>query len=144
MSTRDDDDDRDYEVGYGRPPKATQFRKGQSGNPNGRPKGAKGFAASLRRELAAQITVREGNRVIRIAKRDAAAKRLVEKALNGDTGALRMLAVIDVDLSREVEAAMAAEVKSRQPDPGDLEILRHFAQMAQAGEWSPDEEEEDA
>ena len=26
----------DYEVGYGKPPKGTQFKKGQSGNPNGR------------------------------------------------------------------------------------------------------------
>ena len=29
---------KDYEVGYGRPPKKSQFRKGQSGNPSGRPK----------------------------------------------------------------------------------------------------------
>jgi hypothetical protein len=143
MSTRDDDK-RDYEVGYGRPPKSGQFQKGQSGNPKGRPKGAKGFKASLKRELASEITVREGNRVIRIAKHEAAAKRLVEKALNGDLGAIRMLAAIDAEFSQEVEAAMVAEVSSRQPEPGDLEILRHFAQMAQAGEWCPDEGEEDA
>ncbi len=31
----------DYEIGYGKPPKQTQFRKGQSGNPRGRPKGKK-------------------------------------------------------------------------------------------------------
>lgn len=143
MSTRDDDD-RDYEVGYGRTPKSGQFQKGQSGNPNGRPKGAKGFKASLKRELAGEITVREGTRVIRIPKHEAAAKRLVEKALNGDLGAIRMLAAIDAELSQEVEAAIVAEVSSRQPEPGDLEILRHFAQMAQAGEWCPDEGEEDA
>ena len=28
----------DYEVGYGRPPSHTQFKKGLSGNPKGRPK----------------------------------------------------------------------------------------------------------
>ena len=27
-----------YAVGYGKPPKATQFKKGQSGNPKGRAK----------------------------------------------------------------------------------------------------------
>ena len=32
---------RHYEVGYGRPPQAAQFKPGQSGNPKGRPKGAK-------------------------------------------------------------------------------------------------------
>ena len=30
---------REYEVGYKKPPKEGQFKKGQSGNPRGRPKG---------------------------------------------------------------------------------------------------------
>lgn len=30
-----------YDVGYGRPPEETRFKKGQSGNPRGRPKGSK-------------------------------------------------------------------------------------------------------
>lgn len=34
MSAHDEDDDR---VGYRRPPKHTRFKKGQSGNPRGRP-----------------------------------------------------------------------------------------------------------
>ena len=35
-SGNDDDgpDEPDYEVGYGRPPKATRFKPGQSGNPD--------------------------------------------------------------------------------------------------------------
>ena len=34
-------DDEDYEVGYGKPPKDSRFKLGQSGNPNGRPKGSR-------------------------------------------------------------------------------------------------------
>ena len=33
--------DADYQVGYGKPPIETRFKSGQSGNPRGRPKGAK-------------------------------------------------------------------------------------------------------
>ena len=35
------DQKRDDEVGYRKPPRRTRFRKGQSGNPRGRPSGAK-------------------------------------------------------------------------------------------------------
>ena len=42
---------RDYEVGYGKPPKSTRFRKGQSGNPAGRRKGSFNLGTIVRREL---------------------------------------------------------------------------------------------
>ena len=46
-SNRHDDDP----VGYGRPPAATRFKPGRSGNPRGRPKGAKGTKATVKRVL---------------------------------------------------------------------------------------------
>ena len=133
----------EYEVGYGKPPKATRFKKGQSGNPKGRPKGAKGFTASLMRELEAGITVREGNRKVKISKGEAAAKRLVAAALNGDMKALGMLARLDNDLSAKVEAAGdAAEFDA--PEAVDLDILRHhFTQDAQAMHPLEEPEEDD-
>ena len=46
---------KDYEVGYGKPPKSGQFKPGQSGNPKGRPKGAKNFKTELATVLANMI-----------------------------------------------------------------------------------------
>jgi Family of unknown function (DUF5681) len=35
-----DNRDSDYQVGYGKPPQHTRFKKGESGNPAGRPRHA--------------------------------------------------------------------------------------------------------
>lgn len=55
-----------YEVGYARPPKATQFRKGQSGNPVGRPKGAKSKLPHLNEERLKDIIIAEAYRTIKV------------------------------------------------------------------------------
>ncbi|MEQ8367545.1 MAG: DUF5681 domain-containing protein, partial [Roseicyclus sp.] len=83
MATSDD-----YEVGYGKPPKHTRFRKGRSGNPAGRPKRSRNLRTDLEEELNAQITVREGGREKRIRKQQALVKRHVNKAVEGDLRAL--------------------------------------------------------
>ena len=43
----------DYEVGYGKPPRHTWFKKGQSGNPRGRPCGSKNLKTLLSEALRA-------------------------------------------------------------------------------------------
>ena len=58
---------RGSEVGYCRPPKAHQFRPGKSGNPKGRPKGAKNEVTILRNILNRQIDSHQGGRVRKIS-----------------------------------------------------------------------------
>ena len=74
-------------IGFGRPPKATQFKPGQSGNPSGRPKGSSNLATDLAAELREKITVREGGNPRRVSKQRALIKSLMAKALQGDVRA---------------------------------------------------------
>jgi len=78
-------DDRDYEVGKGKPPKHTQFKKGQSGNRNGRPKRDKDAAAALERVLETKVTVRENGQRREIDIMEAIFRKLLERALNGNS-----------------------------------------------------------
>ena len=80
----EDEDDRSYEVGYGKPPKATQFKKGQSGNPRGRPKGARSVAKLLDDALSQEVAVTTGGQTTRVTKREALILSLVTKAIKGD------------------------------------------------------------
>ncbi len=80
-----------YEVGFGKPPPSSQFKPGQSGNPNGRPRGAKNFATAIEQELDTRVTVTENGRRRRISKREVIAKHLVNKAAGGDLKAIPLL-----------------------------------------------------
>jgi hypothetical protein len=76
------------DVGYGRPPIEHQFRPGQSGNPFGRPRGARRFTADLLDELGEIVAVTSGDQKRAVTKQRAIVDVLVSKALNGDTHAI--------------------------------------------------------
>ena len=76
------------DVGYGRPPIEHQFRPGRSGNPTGRPKGARRFTADLLDELAEIVAVTNGDQKRALTKQRAIVSVLVCKALAGDAHAI--------------------------------------------------------
>jgi hypothetical protein len=81
----------DTEVGYGKPPRHTQFKPGQSGNPKGRPKGTKNLKTDLMEELSEKIVIHEGERTQRVSKQRAIVKSLVNRTLKGDARASNLL-----------------------------------------------------
>jgi len=90
----------DEAIGYKRPPRATQFKKGKSGNPSGRPR-------SCRRDvpydhlLGQMVTVREDGQDRRITAAEAFLLQLTKKGLEGDTAAARSsLEVIEAARAR--------------------------------------------
>jgi hypothetical protein len=136
MAKSDNDDDGPeephYEVGYGRPPKATRFKPGQSGNPRGRPKGAKSIPALLEGELNRKLRVREGNRERLLTKRELLVRRLVANGVQkgGRDGELllRMLA------SHAADADPASLPQAL--DAQDEAILRRFMETMPAANRS--------
>lgn len=109
----------DYKVGYGKPPKEHQFKKGQSGNPRGRKPRTTNVTKLLATELDRLISVRDGDGEKRITKREALMTSLVNDAIKGKAAARQLLLKLiyvepPVDpfvADIEDEAALAAFLK---------------------------------
>ena len=78
-------------VGYRRPPKHTQFQKGKSGNPRGRPKKTASFQSDLAAELQEKLTLTEHGKEKRVTKQRALIKTLTSAAIKKDIRAVSAL-----------------------------------------------------
>lgn len=116
------EDNRDYEVGYRKPPKSTQWKPGQSGNPKGRPKKVKDFEKLLDRELSKSIRISEGGEAISLTKRELIIKRFVTDALKGDRAAMKlMLHLLKNQLS----------IEEFEPDAKDQQAFFEYIKLMQ-------------
>src|ERR1700757_1844684 len=80
-----------YAVGYGCPPASSQFQRGQSGNPKGRPKGVRNASSMARDVLERTVNVKVKGKWRRMTVRKAAYLRLAEKTVAGDAKAFDYL-----------------------------------------------------
>lgn len=108
-----------YQVGYGRPPAHTRFKPGQSGNPKGRPKGAKNEDTILREIMNRPIEIREGGRPRKISVLAAILLKFAENALKGDPKSATFL------LNRYGLAERNAP-QTEGLDPDDRELLDSY------------------
>jgi hypothetical protein len=81
-------------VGYCNPPGHARFKKGQSGNPKGRPKGTLNMATVLERALREKVVINENGRRKTVTKLEASIKQLTNKAASGELKALQLLAAL--------------------------------------------------
>ena len=120
--------DRDTPTaGFMNPPKHTQFQKGKSGNPRGRPRKRDDLNTVLERVLKRKVRIRDEERKIPI--RDALIWKLRELALQGDKQALALQ-------RRIIEQAGLAQTDAYDPDSMKMECLKALENMGATVKWS--------
>lgn len=130
------------EVGYGKPPKNSRFKKGKSGNPRGRPKGQKNFNTYLTDMLHSKIPIMENGKPRNITTMEAGLARLREKALKGDIRALEKLLGL-AEHYGAIEAEKDAHNKLSNDDQAIYEAFEAKLRLEGSGEIKLDGEEGD-
>ena len=111
-----------YEVGYGKPPQNTRFKKGQSGNPRGRAPGAKDLKTLLIDTLNEPVVVTENGGRRTISKRQAIVKQLVNQSAKGDWRAVKLL----VDMLHETEGGGEPEAAESSFGEADQKVIEQL------------------
>lgn len=120
-----------YQVGYAKPPEATQFKKGKSGNPKGRPKGRKDLNSMIRQLLNAKIQVTDAKgRKASITKLEAIFTQLLNRALKGDHRATKEV----LALAPQVEQVQLKDASDAKSARDALLALLRRARDNRAGE----------
>jgi hypothetical protein len=114
------EDDKGSGGGYGRPPIHSQFSKGQSGNPSGRPKAVPSFKSDLAAELQQPHEIFENGAPIKVSKIMAVIKSLTAKAIDSDMRAATVL------LATMRHYGVGADEPASEVDIEDLEQLEEF------------------
>ena len=122
-------------AGDRRPPVATRFKPGESGNPRGRPRAKRHLGAVVARALRERVTVEETDgRVRRLSKLEATVKQIVDGATKGDARATRLLfALIKAD-----ERALSEAEGGRPEGPAseaDAIVIAELRRRFAAGDW---------
>ncbi|MGA8759394.1 MAG: DUF5681 domain-containing protein [Stellaceae bacterium] len=106
------DKPRNYEIGYCKPPVATQFKKGNRANARGRPRNTESLAKILQRALDAPAGSSDGKRP-RLTKRELMIRGLVERSAGSDLAATKLL----------FELLRKADPNAVAPDPEEAAPL---------------------
>jgi Family of unknown function (DUF5681) len=109
----------DYDVGYGKTPEHSRYKKGQSGNPVGRPKKRKAIdsASIMNKILDESAIINVDGKQLKITKREAFHRILLKQATEGKSSSIK--AVLRI-------AEEGVAVEGFVPDDLDAELLKNF------------------
>lgn len=115
-----------YKIGKGRPPLATRWKEGQSGNPKGRPRGAKNLATIFNDTLNQKYEIQEKGRFRKITAREAIVKRVVNQAMKGDIKATAFVLAKEPEMARKTRPMreITPEMDANEASKVYLSIMR--------------------
>lgn len=114
-------------TGYKRPPVASRWKKGQSGNPSGRKRGTLNLRTDLIAELEEVIQINEGGSARRITKQRALLKSLAARGIQGDARAANLiLSLISRLLEPDEQSAIPEEMGPEDKTILDAYLAKHL------------------
>jgi hypothetical protein len=116
-------DSRKREVGYGRPPVASRFKPGKSGNPKGRPKGANNLKTLIREAMTASIPIQEGEKIRRVTRLEGVVLRQIQSALKGNDKSAMAVLKMALQLGFLQDSSESDEITLSREDERILEEL---------------------
>ena len=122
---------KNAEVGYGKPPVKSQFKKGKSGNPYGRPKKPATVADPNQMVIGVlnePVSVKNGNKFKKIPVCEALLRCLVQQAMGGKAWALKEL----MKVYREVPAQLYRDIEGFRHNSESQKLIETFLEKAEA------------
>ena len=111
--------DRNYKVGYGRPPKHSRFQPGHSGNSRGKPADTRHPATILKRTLLEKLPVKQNGREVKITKFDVFIAQIINDAMRPEFYSVRLL-FRHSGLGLKLEEEIREQYWGLSPEVGDL------------------------
>ena len=138
-----------YAVGFGKPPRASQFKKGTSGNPKGRPKAVdiSDITPLIEGIFSEPIKMREGEQTRTVSNLEAMLRAQVMLALKGEPKAIRTVFHLGAKAGLFSKALQKSFIEIVEPDGEAGKILRGYhaqlagelAKVSAVGESAPNE-----
>jgi hypothetical protein len=117
------------EVGYGRPPKANQFRKGRTGNPRGKKRGEENTISAFKRHVLKRVKINDGEKVRTITLAEAVILKNYNAALQKNSFAMSNIYRLAEDAGEFVDFTDAKQVGRPIAVPEKVTIEEFLAEF---------------
>src|SRR5712675_1270211 len=115
-----------YEVGYGKPPRANQFRKGRTGNPRGKRQGEENTISAFKRIVSKRVRINDGEKVRTITLAEAVILKNLNAALQKDPFAMSNVFRLAEEAGEFVDFTDAKQVGRPLVVPEKVKTMEEF------------------